>query len=246
VGRGGLRPPFSAALGAPALNHRCLRGDFMATRVQLHAEPRELLGKKVRRLRRQGILPATLYGQDRSVARSIQLQAHELAGVLRQAGTTQLIDLVIEKERPRPVFIRQTTVDPKRNSVIHVEFFQANLREKTVAHVPLHFAGESQAVKDGGIFLHILDHLDVECLPQDVPAGIDVDISRIEEINGTILAGDVQLPSGLTLITPGDEIVCKVNPPVAEAEVEEILEEPAELPEELGGEEEQPEAAPEE
>lgn len=217
----------------------------MATRAQLHAQKRELLGKKVRRLRRGGVLPATVYGQHRE-AQSIQVEAHELRDVLRQAGRTQLIDLVIDDQPARPVLIRQTMVDAKRNAIIHVEFFQANLREKLVTHVPLHFVGDSQAVKDGGVALHVLDHVDIESLPQDVPAeGVEVDMSQITEINGAIHAGDLKLPDGITLVTAPDELVAKVNPPVSEEAVEEILAEPAALPQELGGDEQQPDAVPE-
>ena len=93
--------------------------------------------------------------------------------------------------------------------------------------------------------LHLLDHLDVECLPDDVPSSIEVDISRIEEINGQMLVSDLTLPPGVTLITPADEAVAKVNPPVAEEVVEEVEEGPAELPAELVGEEPQPDAVPE-
>ncbi|MBV9280063.1 MAG: 50S ribosomal protein L25, partial [Chloroflexi bacterium] len=166
----------------------------MASRLQLRAERRELLGKKVRRLRREGRLPATVYGH-RVEPRSIQVDAHAARDVLRQAGATQLVDLVIDDESPRPVLIRQTTVDAKRNALLHIEFFQANLREKITTHVPVHFVGESPAVKDGGIFLPVLDHLDIESLPQDVPAGgIEADLSRITEINGLIHVSDLAVP----------------------------------------------------
>src|SRR5947209_6243618 len=148
----------------------------MAQHTELKAEKRELLGKKVRRLRSAGVLPATVYGHNVTPL-SIQVDAREFRTLLRAQGRTQLVDLVIEGERPRPVFIKQTAVDSKRNALLHVEFFQANLREKLTTHLPLHFVGDSQAVRDGGILLTVLDHIDIECLPDDVPAGgIDVDV----------------------------------------------------------------------
>jgi len=217
----------------------------MANRAQLRAENRELLGKKVERLRHAGIIPATVYGHQVQ-PQSIQINARELRDVIRQAGTTQLIDLLVDNQAARPVLIRQTAVDAKRNSIIYVEFFQANLREKLMTHVPVHFVGESPAAKEGGIELHLLDHLDIESLPQDVPAGgIEVDMSQITEINGAIHARDLQLPANITLLTSPDEVVAKVNPLVSEEAVEEILAEPAALPAELGGEEQQPDAVPE-
>jgi large subunit ribosomal protein L25 len=217
----------------------------MATHVQLRAETRELLGKKVGRLRRAGILPATVYGQ-KTQPQSIQIRALELRGVMRQSGRTQLIDLMIDEQPARPVLIRQTSIDPKRNTLIHVEFFQPNLLERMTTHVPVHFVGESPAVKEGGIFLPVLDHVDIESLPDDVPAGgIEVDISQITEINGAIHAGQLEIPEGITLLTPPDEVVAKVNPQVAEQVVEEIIAEAEPLPAELGGEETPPDAIPE-
>jgi large subunit ribosomal protein L25 len=219
----------------------------MANRVQLKAQKRDLFGHKVGRLRRAGILPATVYGHNVQPA-SIQVDAHEMQLALRRAGMTQLIDLTIEGERtPRPVLIRQTGVDAKRNALLHIEFFQANLREKITTHVPLHFVGESPADKEGGILLHVLDHIDIESLPQDVPeGGIEVDVSQLVEMNSQILVGDLSAPPGVTILTPADETVAKVNPPISEAAIEEVLEEPTQLPEELGGEEEpQPDAVPE-
>lgn len=217
----------------------------MTQSIELKAEKRELLGKKVSRLRRAGILPATVYGH-RVEPQSIQVQGRAFRDAWRQAGATQLIDLVIDDQPARPVLIRQTSIDAKRNQIIHVEFFQANLHEKLTSHVPLHFVGESPAVKEGGIFLPVLDHLVIASLPQAVPAGgIEVDLGRITEINGAITAGDVPLGIGLTLVTPPDEVVAKVNPPVAEEVVEENIAATTPLPRELGGTEEAPDAVPE-
>lgn len=216
----------------------------MADRAQLKAEKREVLGKKVKRLRRAGILPATVYGH-RMSPQSIQVDARTMRDVMREAGTTQLIDLEIDDQLPRPVLIRQTTVDPKRNSIIHVEFFQANLQERMTTHLRLHFVGESPAAKQGGILLHLLDHIDVECLPEEVPAGgVEVDVSRITELNGVIHAGELELASGLTLLTPPDEVVAKVNPPIAAEVVEEAVAEVAPLPEEPAVEEASPDSGP--
>ena len=215
----------------------------MAKHAELRAETRELLGKKVRRLRQQGLLPATVYGQGNK-PQSIQIAAHDLRGVLKSVGRTQVIDLKIDNQRARPVFIRQTAVDAKRNMILHVEFYQANMRERLTSRIPIQFVGESQAVKDGGIFLAVLDHVDVESLPDDVPTALEADVSAIEEINESLHIGDLNAPDGVTVLTPAEEIVAKVNPPVTEKAVEEVLA-PPELPEELGGEEPQPDAVPE-
>ena len=170
----------------------------------------------------------------------------QLGAVLRHAGRTQLIDLVIDGSTSRPVFIKQMAVDAKRNLIQHVEFYQANLLELISTRATLHFIGESPAVKDGGIFLTLLDHVDIESLPDNVPAsGIEVDAGLITEINGILHASDITLPTGVTLLTPGDEVIAKVGPPVAEEAVEEAIADTEPLPAELGGDETPPDAVPE-
>lgn len=216
----------------------------MADHAQLKAEPREMIGKKVRALRRKGILPATVYGHNVSPA-NIQVNAHDLLGVLRHSGRSQLIDLVIGNERVRPVFIKQTEVDAKRNVLLHVEFYQANLRELMHARIPIQFTGESPAVKDGGILLTILDHVEVECLPDNVPAAFEVDLSTLVEVNSQLHVSDLPLPDSVTVLTAGDDVIAKVNAPVSEAALEEAVADTEPLPAELGGEESQPDAVPE-
>jgi large subunit ribosomal protein L25 len=216
----------------------------MAKHAELQAEQREMLGKKVRRLRAQGVLPATVYGHNVTPV-SIQVDTHDFQQVLKSSGRTQLIDLSIGREKARPVFVKQIAVDAKRNAIQHVEFFQANLLEKTHATVPLHFVGESQAVKDGGILLTLVDHVEVESLPDDIPAGFDVDISALEEINSSLHVSDITPPPEVTILSTSDDVICKVDPPVAEEVVEEAEAAAEPLPEELGGDEPAADAAPE-
>jgi large subunit ribosomal protein L25 len=216
----------------------------MADHPQLKAEPRELTGKKTGRLRRDGILPATVYGFQME-PRSIQMSAHDFAAVLRRAGRTQVLDLAIGSASPVPVLIRETQIDPKRNSIIHVEFYRPNMRANVQTRVPVHFVGESAAVQEGGILLPVLDHVDIESLPDNVPTAIELDITPITEINGALHVSDIAPVQGVTILTPADEVVVKVNPPAAEEVVEEAIEATEPLPNELGGDETPPDAVPE-
>lgn len=216
----------------------------MADHPQLKAEPRELTGKKTGRLRRDGILPATVYGFQME-PRSIQMSAHDFAAVLRRAGRTQVLDLAIGSASPVPVLIRETQVDPKRNSIIHVEFYRPNMRANVQTRVPVHFVGESAAVQEGGILLPVLDHVDIESLPDNVPTAIELDITPITEINGALHVSDIAPVQGVAILTPADEVVVKVNPPAAEEVVEEAVEATEPLPNELGGDETPPDAVPE-
>src|SRR5205807_2120981 len=96
--------------------------------MQLNANKRETLGKASRRLRREGRLPAVLYG-GRMAAASIELDAHDFERVYARSGRTQLIDLVVESGRPRKVLVKEVQVSPRRNTVLHVDFHQVSLRE---------------------------------------------------------------------------------------------------------------------
>jgi large subunit ribosomal protein L25 len=216
----------------------------MAKHAELEAERRELLGKGVRRLRAQGVLPATVYGHNVEPV-SLQISAHEFQRVLKAAGRTQLIDLSIPGEASRPVFVKQIAVDAKRNAIQHVEFYQANLTVKTHATVPLHFTGESPAVRDGGILLTVIDHVEVESLPDDIPAGIDVDVTSLVEFNSALHVSDVHTPPGVELLTAGDEVICKVDPPVTAEVLEAAVTDTEPLPNELGGDQQPADSVPE-
>ncbi|HZU13602.1 MAG TPA: 50S ribosomal protein L25 [Chloroflexota bacterium] len=197
----------------------------MATHPTLKAEKREILGKKVGRLRRQGIVPATVYGPAITPT-SIQINAHEFSSVLRHAGRTGLIDLLIEDEAPRPVFIRTTQVEHKRNTIQHVEFLQPNLNRPITARVPVHMTGEAPAAREGAIILQALDHIDIESLPEQVPAeGLHVDVSCLTDTTGTLHVSDITALPGVTILTPADEVVITATAPPTEAEVEEVVEE---------------------
>lgn len=216
----------------------------MAKHAQLQAERRELIGKKVRRLRKEGILPATVYGHNVTPV-SVQVDAHDFSIVLKATGRTQLIDLALAGEQPRPVFVKQLAVDAKRNAIQHIEFYQANLREAVHATVPVHFEGDSQAVRDGGILLTVLDHVDVESLPDDVPQALEIDISSLVEVNSALHVSDITSVPGVTVLTPADEVVCKVDPPASEEVVEEAIADTEPLPTELGGDNPPPDSVPE-
>jgi large subunit ribosomal protein L25 len=198
----------------------------MSKRYQLSAEPRTVLGKKVKSLRRQGVLPGTVYGhQVDSLAVSISMT--DFSTTLKQAGETGLIDLQIKGEQAaRPVLIHDMLVDPVTAALLHADFYQVNLKEKLITAVPLEFVGESEIVKNNeGILLELLQEVEVECLPTDIPSSIEVDVSNLTEVNQGITAGELPLPAGVELKTDAEEMVCKVDAAqMAEEEPEEVEE----------------------
>jgi large subunit ribosomal protein L25 len=195
----------------------------MAKRYNLSADSRTVIGKQVKQLRREGKLPANVYGHNVE-ATAVTVDAKEFASVLKQAGETGLIDLKVGDEKTRPVLVHDMLVDPVKGATLHVDFYQVNLKEKLTATVPLEFVGESSIVKNNeGILLELLQEVEVESLPTDIPSSIEVDISGLVEVGQGIHVSDLPLPAGVEMQTDGEELVCKIDTPqMAEEEVEEI------------------------
>ncbi len=192
-----------------------------ATRTELNVNPREVLGKKVRALRRRGMTPANIYGHNVQ-SRSIQISTEELKHVLRSAGRNEIVYLQLDGDEPRPTFVRDVQRNPVSDVILHVDFLQISLREKVRLEVPLHLVGLAPAVDTfGGILMHGLDHVTVEALPTEVPSFIEVDVSGLEAIDQALHVADLPVPEGVTMLTDPDQVVAKVAPPAVEVVVEE-------------------------
>lgn len=196
----------------------------MANRYPLSAETRTVIGKQVKQLRRQDILPGNIYGH-KVESTAISVTAADFATVYKQAGETGLIDLKIGGEKStRPVLVHDTLVDPVTGALLHIDFYQVNLKEKLVTSIPLEFVGESEVVKNKeGILLELMQEVEVESLPTDIPSSIEVDISTLTEVGQGIVAGDLKLPAGVELQTEAEEMVCKIDS-AQMAEEEEVVE----------------------
>ena len=178
----------------------------------LKATTREVLGKQTRFLRRQGVIPAHLFGHNLE-SLALQCNTAELQPVLARAGTTTLINLTVDKEKkPRKVLIREIQKDVFGRVILHVDFYQVNESEKIRASVPIVFRGESPALKAKGRFLmHPLTVLEIECLPDKLPHAIAVDLSDLKTEDQVIHVRDVILADGITLLTNPDQLIVKVG-----------------------------------
>lgn len=188
-------------------------------RLALKANPRELFGKKAKKLRQKGLIPATVYGHNISPV-SVELGYKDLSKVYEKSGEAELLDLEIlgEKEK-RPVLIHQEQKDPVTGKLIHLEFLQVSLTEKVTAKIPLVFVGEARAVKDGiGVLVEVLHEVELEALPQDLPGSLEVRVSELAELNQSIKVSDLVLPQGVKIKTHAEEIVCKIVEPQKEEE----------------------------
>jgi large subunit ribosomal protein L25 len=187
--------------------------------LELKAEIREAVGRRVGQLRRQGYVPGVVYGKGIE-ADPIQIEAKALRKVLAQAGTHQLIALQIGKARPRMTLARDVQIDAVKRNLLHVDFYAVNMREKVTAEVPLVFVGVSPAVKDlGGILVHGMAEVEIECLPADLLAAIEVDVTGLAEIEAMLTVADLKVPSTITILSDPESMVAKIEAPSVAAEV---------------------------
>ncbi|TMD39653.1 MAG: 50S ribosomal protein L25 [Chloroflexi bacterium] len=177
--------------------------------MELKALPREPLGKRSRRLLREGKLPAVVYGHN-TEATPITLDRLEFQKVFVKSGRTHLVDLAIDG-RTEKVLVREIQTHPRRLGPIHVDFYQVNLQEKIEVEVPIHLTGESAAVKRGDAdILQPLHSIRVECLPSDIPEAFEVDLTPLEEIEAELRVSEIAVPKGVTVLEDADELVVKI------------------------------------
>jgi large subunit ribosomal protein L25 len=192
-----------------------------AVRTELNAARREVLGKKVRRLRRQGLTPANIFGRALD-SLAVQVSSDELRHMLHSAGRNEIVYLRLDSDEPRPTFVRDIQRHPISDVILHVDFLQISLKEKVKLEVQLHLVGLPPAVdKYGGILVHGLDRVTVEALPAEVPSVIEVDVSGLEEIDQALHVSDLRVPEGVTILTDPEQVVAKVSPPAVVREEEE-------------------------
>jgi len=191
--------------------------------IELKTQKREVLGKKVKSLRREGLVPAVLYGHE-TESLPLKVEERELDRILAQAGEHRLIALKIGRSRKsQMVLTRDVQWDVITRRPIHVDFYAVVMTEKITTEVPLALVGEAPAmIQEGIMLLQSLDEVEVECLPGDLPEAIEVDLSGLEEIDQAIYVKDLQVPPVVEILTDAEEIVVKVGWAAAE-EVEEVV-----------------------
>lgn len=196
--------------------------------IELRAESRDVFGKKTKRLRRSGLIPATLYGP-RTEPVSLQVRERDLRSVLDRAGMHQLISLWIDQaDRPRLTLAREVQRDVITHSLLHVDLYEVVMTERITAETPLTLVGEAPAVAaKAGLLVRGLDSVQVQCLPGELPESIDVDVSVLEETDQAILVKDLVLDEAIEILTNPEEVIVKVLP-LKELEVEEVVEEEVE------------------
>jgi large subunit ribosomal protein L25 len=181
----------------------------MSERATLVAEARKVTGKKAKQLRRQGVIPAVIYGQGQNL--NIQVENLSLMRVLRDAGTTNLIDISVGDDS-HTVLAKEVQVHVTRGDLIHVDFYEVDMKEKLIVEASLVPVGSAPPVEDGlGTIGMVIVTLEIECLPGNLISEIEVDVSRIETPDDVVLVGDLEVPEGVEILADPDEVVARFD-----------------------------------
>lgn len=194
-------------------------------RHKLKVEKRKVLGKQVKRLRREGVVPGNVYGKNIK-SEAVQAPLTEFSSVYKEAGETGLVDLELDGKLI-PVLIHNVHKN-FRDKVLHADFYQVNLKEKVKTMVPLEIIGEPNAVTEKiGILMNILDEVEVEALPEELPENIEVNVEHLKNIDDQITVADLKAPTGVEILTDATQVVSKIAELVTKEAQEQAAEEAA-------------------
>jgi large subunit ribosomal protein L25 len=191
--------------------------------IVFEANHREVIGKKVKKLRREGELPAIVYGHNIEPI-SISLDYRAASKTLDSISPSALVVLDIDGEK-HYTLVRDKQRNPVRRTIVHVDFQAVSLTETVRADVSIKLIGEAPAIETYlGIVVPSLEQISIETLPTNLPDSFEVDISGLTEIGDSILVGDLSAPEGVEILNDPEDVVVVVIAQAAE-EVEEVEEE---------------------
>ena len=202
----------------------------------LSLSQRTVTGKKVKQLRRQGILPVHMYGRGID-SMSLQGVAGDLRRLLPQIGTNIPVSVRVEgNEGENVCFVRDVQRHPVTEDLLHIDFIRVDVTQTISAEVPIALIGSAPATQQGGTLLQPLTSLLVEALPMNIPATVEADVSGLDDFEKSIIVRDIPIADNVTVLTDRDEFVARVIPPRVETETFDVSDE--ELDEEATEEEE--------
>ncbi len=186
----------------------------MAERLTIAAQTRSVIGKKVAVLRRQGRLPANVYGKGLE-SLAVDLDAREFGRTIKSTSARSLFDLKIEGEAAaRPVVLRGISRKGGTGEPIHIDFYQVDTKKPIHATVNLRLTGEAPAVRDlAGTLIHNLESVNVRCFPLAIPEIIEVDAGKLVNFDVSITVGDLQAPEGVEILNDPSIVIATVVAP---------------------------------
>lgn len=192
---------------------------------KLTVEERKVLGKKIKALRKEGILPGNVYGKDiKSTA--VQVARAAFDKVFKEAGETGIVDLEL-KDKKMPVLIHNIATDYK-NNILHADFYKVDLKEKIKAMAPVETIGEPKAVTEKvGLLMQIMSEVEVEALPEELPEKIEVNVEHLAEVDEQIQVSGLKAPAGAQILNDPEQVVIKIGELISKEAQEQAAEEAA-------------------
>jgi large subunit ribosomal protein L25 len=187
----------------------------MSDRPRLAAASRSVTGKAVAHLRRQGLVPAVVYGHG-TASEAVSLDAHEFDLLRRHAGASTLVDLAVDGGKSRPVLLHGIQVHPISRRPLHVDLFAVRMTEELTVEVPLVGVGVAPAAEGGGTLVHPTSTVKVRALPGNLPDSISYDLSALASYDATITVADLVVPEGVTIHADPAEVIARVLAPRVE------------------------------
>lgn len=187
--------------------------------MELAVKTREKLGKGIKALRKEGFIPAELYGHGVENAH-LTVNKKDFEKAFEEAGESTIINLVLGSEK-RPALVHDIQKDFLTDEIIHIDFHQVRMDEKITAHIPLEFIGEAPAAKEfGGILNKTISEIEVEALPGDLPRHFEVDLSLLKELNQSFYVSDLKVPKGVEILVEPETVIATITPQAEEEVVE--------------------------
>jgi large subunit ribosomal protein L25 len=184
----------------------------------LKAQPRTIVGKQVKSLRRGGRLPAVIYGRNFEPV-MITLDLHESTLILPTLTSSHLVTVDVNGVKHN-VLVREKQRHAVTSGLLHVDFLEVSMTEKLRAEVMIELSGDAPAVKNyNGVIVTGIEELEVESLPSDLPERVVVDLSVLKEIGDAVHVRDIQFPPAVTVLTSGDEMIVLVAAPILDTEL---------------------------
>ncbi len=194
----------------------------MPNRPSLAAASRTVTGKKVARLRDEGLLPAVVYGHG-TASEPVTVDAHEFDLLRRRVGASTLVDLAVDGKKSRPVIVHGIQVHPISRRPIHIDLFAVRMTEELTVEVQLIGSGSAPAAETGGTLVHPVQSVKVRALPDNLPETLHYELSSLVDFESTITVADLVVPEGVAIQADPSEVIARVLPPRVEVEeVEEV------------------------
>ncbi len=183
----------------------------MSETIVLEAQPRTIVGKQVKQLRAESLIPAVVYGPTLEAALQLQIPEKELQESLKAAGGTNLIELRIGGKKISSL-VRDVQRDILTPDILHVDFYAPDMNVRLRTEVPVIHIGESPIVKSGqAIIITEVNAVEVECLPNSIPSHLEIDLSSLTEIGAMLTVADLKAPADVEIVTDPEEILVRTD-----------------------------------